>query len=219
MDENMGCSSDISSSAWYLCLYGCRAVLVIIGEIKVSDKGMNPPEVRERIQNFMIRKGEDKDIVLPLFVAPSELWQMITVKQSLKVHPEGSVGNHTLKVLQNLRVINKVTLWSALLHDVGKSKVTKEINGKITAYGHEKESVIIANKIFLSNDYFNDIYNEALFCIEHHMRVKHIHEMRPAKRKKLVEHKHFNSLIELAYADSMGGLGDLTWYNWLKSNL
>ncbi len=177
---------------------------------------MKPTEVRKALEDFMIDHGEDKEIVLPLFVAPSDLWQMITVIQSLKVHPEGAVGNHTLKVLQNLRVVNKVTLWAALLHDVGKTKVTKEIYGKITAYGHEKHSVIIANDIFMSNDYFNDIHHEALFCIEQHMRVKHIHEMRPAKREKLINHKWFNSLKELAYADSMGGLGDLTWMEGLK---
>jgi hypothetical protein len=179
-------------------------------------KEIKPPEVRKAIEAFMIEHGASEDIVLPLFVPLKELWQMISVVQSLKVHPEGKVGNHTLKVLQNLRVINKVTLWSALLHDVGKIKVTKEIDGKITAYGHEKHSKIIANDIFMSDDYFNDIYHEALFCIEHHMRIKHLHEMRPEKRKRLMEHKWFNNLKELAYADSMGGLGDLTWMEGLN---
>lgn len=177
---------------------------------------LKPPHVRIEIENFMIDNGCPEEIVRPLFVAPSYLWRMITVVQSLKVHPEGMVGNHTLKVLQNLRVINKVTLWAALFHDVGKTVTTKVVGDKITAHGHEAESVRIANIIMMSNDYFNDIYDEVIFCISQHMRIKYLHQMRPAKRETLKSHKYFGYLKELAYADSMGGLGILDWMEGLK---
>ncbi|MCI1966824.1 MAG: HD domain-containing protein [Oscillospiraceae bacterium] len=65
-------------------------------------------------------------------------------KQSPKYHPEGSVWNHTLLVVDEAAKRKgkskdtKVFLWAALLHDVGKPAATRMRRGRITSYDHEK---------------------------------------------------------------------------------
>jgi len=72
------------------------------------------------------------------------LGDLMKVPQSPKHHPEGSVWNHTMLVLDNAAERNhlsenpKVLMWSALLHDLGKAPTTKLTKGRITSYDHDK---------------------------------------------------------------------------------
>lgn len=65
------------------------------------------------------------------------------VKQNLKYHPEGSVWNHTLLVVDEAAKVKhksrdmKTFMWAALLHDIGKKPTTRLRNGKITSYNHD----------------------------------------------------------------------------------
>ena len=72
------------------------------------------------------------------------IWDLINTDQSPVHHPEGSVWNHTMLVLDqaaNFRYLSeepKVFMWAALLHDIGKAPTTKVRKGKITSYDHDK---------------------------------------------------------------------------------
>ena len=74
------------------------------------------------------------------------------VEQNKKFHPEGNVLNHTLMVLDEAASRKaeskneKVFMWSALLHDIGKAPTTKIRNGKITSYNHEKIGSVMAEE-------------------------------------------------------------------------
>ena len=63
--------------------------------------------------------------------------------QSPKHHPEGSVWNHTMLVLDEAAKVKeqstdtRVFMWAALLHDIGKPGTTKIRKGRITAYDHD----------------------------------------------------------------------------------
>ena len=65
-------------------------------------------------------------------------------EQSPRHHPEGSVWNHTLLVVDEAALRKtestdaRVFMWAALLHDIGKPAATKIRKGKITAYDHDK---------------------------------------------------------------------------------
>lgn len=73
------------------------------------------------------------------------LGKLISTPQSSKYHPEGSVWNHTMLVVdeaakrKNLSKDPEVFMWAALLHDLGKSVTTKLRNDRITSYNHELE--------------------------------------------------------------------------------
>ena len=73
----------------------------------------------------------------------SMLLRLKTTGQSPKHHPEGSVWNHTLLVVDEAArrrresADARVFMWAALLHDIGKPDTTRNRNGKITAYNHD----------------------------------------------------------------------------------
>lgn len=104
------------------------------------------------------------------------------VEQNIKFHPEGNVFNHTLMVLDEAASRKsdskneRVLMWSALLHDIGKAPATKIRNGRITSYNHEKIGSVMAVeflKVFTDDmEFINNVasmvrwHMEALFVIK-----------------------------------------------------
>lgn len=114
--------------------------------------------MEERRKIFMdidehILKDEKPSIYLNKLYNEGKLeeypFNMLTVlkniEQSPKYHPEGSVWNHIMMVLDNgAKEKNKsenkrIFMWACLLHDIGKSTTTKVRKGRITSYNHDKE--------------------------------------------------------------------------------
>jgi putative nucleotidyltransferase with HDIG domain len=75
----------------------------------------------------------------------SDIKNLGLIDQNPKFHPEGSVLNHILLVVdmasevKELSKNQKVFMWSALLHDIGKLTTTKIRKGRITSYNHDVE--------------------------------------------------------------------------------
>lgn len=86
--------------------------------------------------------------------------QMKRTQQNPRFHAEGNVYNHTMLVLeQYYKYIDDFSLnaedrevlyWAAILHDLGKTKVTRLVEGRWVARGHEAAGVPIARNILLS---------------------------------------------------------------------
>ncbi|WP_024347210.1 HD domain-containing protein [Lacrimispora indolis] len=80
----------------------------------------------------------------------SMLLKMKETPQSKRYHPEGSVWNHTMMVVDEAAKRKmeskdaKTLMWAALLHDIGKPGVTKNRKGKITSYDHDSEGEQLA---------------------------------------------------------------------------
>ena len=80
---------------------------------------------------------------------------LIDTPQSPLYHPEGSVWNHTMMVVDNAAMLknesqdSRAFMWAAILHDIGKAPTTKIKRGKITSYDHDRSGADIAIK-FLS---------------------------------------------------------------------
>lgn len=72
------------------------------------------------------------------------LGDLIKTPQSPVYHPEGSVWNHTMMVVDEAAKRKeksedpKAFMWAALLHDIGKGPTTKLKKGRITSYDHDK---------------------------------------------------------------------------------
>jgi putative nucleotidyltransferase with HDIG domain len=71
------------------------------------------------------------------------LWKLKDTEQSKKYHPEGSVWNHTMLVLDEAAKVRgqskdaRAFMWAALLHDIGKPDTTRKRKDKITSYDHD----------------------------------------------------------------------------------
>lgn len=97
--------------------------------------------------------------------------------QSPKHHPEGSVWNHTMLVLDEAakekhKSKNKrVFMWAALLHDIGKPGTTRIRKGRITSYDHDKLGAKLAKK-FLAEFTQDDEFIEAVSnLVRWHMQI------------------------------------------------
>ena len=73
------------------------------------------------------------------------LGELIKTPQSLIYHPEGSVWNHTMMVVdeaakrKDRSEDSHAFMWAALLHDIGKGPTTRvKKSGRITSYDHDK---------------------------------------------------------------------------------
>lgn len=107
----------------------------------------------------------------------SMLKKLQDTPQSEKYHPEGSVWNHTMMVIdvaadkKRLSKNSKVFMWAALLHDIGKSPTTKVSKKKITSYNHDSigEKMARAFLIEFTND--NKFINEVCILVRWHMHL------------------------------------------------
>jgi putative nucleotidyltransferase with HDIG domain len=85
--------------------------------------------------------------------------QLKATEQNPRYHAEGNVYNHTLLVLQQFEKYKlqfdlssedqEVLYWATILHDIGKPSVTRWVNNRWSARGHEKAGVPIARDILL----------------------------------------------------------------------
>lgn len=84
------------------------------------------------------------------------LYDLKNTPQNTTHHPEGSVWNHTMMVVDEAakRRDNsedkEIFMWAALLHDIGKAPTTKFRKGRITSYDHDKIGRELTEK-FLGN--------------------------------------------------------------------
>lgn len=120
-----------------------------------------------------------------------EIADLVGLQQNPRFHPEGDVFEHTMQVLDATRVLTErmpvsdmhATMFSALLHDVGKKPTagTNAVTGAPTFHSHEKEGVPIA-KDFLKRFKIGGMQKPVLFNVEHHM-VMHgaFSDMKPSK--------------------------------------
>lgn len=136
--------------------------------------------------------------------------------QDLNYHPEGSVWNHTLLVVDeaSMRKNNssnkRVFLWAALLHDIGKRDTTKMRNGRLTAYDHDTVGSSLANYIL------SQVCNDATFVeevsnlVRFHMHTFYITNNLPFSDKDaMIKNVNISELAVLSLCDRLGR-GDLS---------
>ena len=141
-----------------------------------------------------------------------EVEDLIGINQSEIHHPEGDVFTHTMMVLDEAAKLrdkakNKLAfMLAALCHDFGKTVTTEIKKGKLTAYGHEVESVTLAKVLLdrLTNKI--SLKKETLNLIKLHMKPNQMYNS--AKKKSMMklwdDAIHPSDLILLAKADALG---------------
>ncbi len=139
------------------------------------------------------------------------LWKMKTTEQSKAHHPEGSVWNHTLMVIDEaakLRIQSKnpkVLMWAALLHDIGKPSTTRNKNGKITSYDHDSvgEKLCIQFLEYFTTD--QEFIRNVAHMVRYHMHMLFILKNMPfADKKGLSIHVDPYEIALLCKSDRLG---------------
>jgi predicted kinase len=152
-----------------------------------------------------------------------ELHLMADCRQSEKHHAEGSVLVHANMALQQVLPLldqvdnndDKVILYIAtMLHDIGKPTTfaISSKHGRITAYGHDKAGVPIANE-FLKKYFLEFKYptrEKILRLIEYHMQPRQMMKDGTTDQKLKIMSLAVNTklLYLLSTADTLGRIAD-----------
>jgi len=140
-----------------------------------------------------------------------EVERMKGVQQPTQFHPEGDVLEHIIRTMENLFTMNPSDelIFAALLHDVGKP-ATNECTDRIRFPEHAKVGADIARDVLSRLMFSNDFIDHTCDLIYQHMTPMSIKEMRKSTLRKFLGQDHIDDILALLKADSLGGNGDLT---------
>lgn len=144
----------------------------------------NKAEVFDLITTHLVKDATPSNFLIELSKLPIFSNQPYVMLQRLQFtpqspvhHPEGNVWNHTLLVVDEAAKRRaqsrneKVFMWAALLHDIGKPATTATRKGKITSYNHDEIGAQLAMQFlhqFIDDD---DFINEVAFLVKYHMQI------------------------------------------------
>lgn len=139
------------------------------------------------------------------------LLRLRETEQSPQHHPEGNVWNHTMLVVdqaakQKHKSKNeRIFMWAALLHDIGKPDTTRNKKGKITSYDHEKVGSDLS-KHFLREFSEDEIFiSKVSALIRWHMQILHVVKNLPfADIESMKKESDVKEVALLGYCDRLG---------------
>jgi len=160
------------------------------------------------------------------------LYSLIGCRQSPENHPEGDVWEHTLQVVDQAALLKEesgdpeVLMFAALLHDVGKPMVTRDKNGKITAYGHDLEGAKLTRRFLYEMNASRRIIESTAELVREHMHPVLLYKQRDQVTdkavRKLLNRVNVKELLLLSQAD-FNGRGMVRDYkpvrNWLLERI
>jgi tRNA nucleotidyltransferase (CCA-adding enzyme) len=143
----------------------------------------------------------------------SMLLRMKETEQPPAHHPEGSVWNHTMLVLDNAAKLKseskdpKVFMWAALLHDIGKPDTTRIRNGKITSYDHDKLGYGLAKKFLSELTDDGEFIEKVAVLVRWHMQILFVVKNFPfADIRAMKRQADVKEIALLGMCDRMGRL-------------
>lgn len=143
----------------------------------------------------------------------SLLLRLRDTMQSPKHHPEGSVWNHTVMVVDEAAKVKSRSsneaafMWAALLHDIGKPDTTKIRNEKITSYNHEAVGANMARKFLQEFDQDEEFTDKVAGLIRWHMQILFVVNDLPfARIKEMKEQVDIREIALLGLCDRLGRL-------------
>lgn len=154
-----------------------------------------------------------KEKLIPSFteiiqLAPDEIKAIVKklkdTQQSKNWHPEGDCYVHEMIVYNRAKKSGDLNqAIAAFFHDLGKVETTRFINGKWSAHGHENVSARLVERYRPWIESLGADYDIVYYIVAKHMKVKHIHEMRPSKREAFQKEKYFDLVNKFSDFDNM----------------
>jgi len=136
---------------------------------------------------------------------------LIKTEQNLEYHPEGSVWNHAMLVVDeaaNRKEYSenpRVFMWAALLHDIGKAPTTKIRKGRITSYDHDEVGEKMAREFL---NFFNEdeeFIDSVAALVRWHMQILFVVKNLPYQDiKKMNEDTSIDEVGLLGICDRLG---------------
>ncbi|MCX7981774.1 MAG: CCA tRNA nucleotidyltransferase [Syntrophales bacterium] len=177
--------------------------------------------IREELSKMLARSGAKKGLLLLrdtglMEELLPEVFALQGVEQPREFHPEGDVFTHTILMFDFVeregKEIDRRLAWAVLLHDIGKAKTRSEKDGRIRFYGHERESVEMADRIMERLRFSNDDRAVVLALIRHHMDFLQVKAMAPKNLKRFLRMPNFELHLALQRLDCLASHGNLDNY-------
>ena len=195
---------------------------------------MNKMEIFDQLQNYLLNKKKPSQYIKNMMEdgkfneEPFDVFlELRNTEQEKKFHPEGNVLNHTLMVVDEAAKVKDessdviVFMWSALLHDIGKSKTTIKRNNRWTSYDHDIVGKDLAERFLYKFGLDDDFVKKVSSLIRWHMQILYVNRNLPyANLKKMVSEVSIKDISLLSVCDRMGrgNLNDKDIYDINKQN-
>jgi putative nucleotidyltransferase with HDIG domain len=137
-----------------------------------------------------------------------EVFALADVPQPPDFHPEGDALVHTLLAVRHLPPQpDRRLAWAALLHDVGKALTTREIRGRLRAYGHDRQGAELAEAIMDRLGVEARTAADVVWLVRHHMfalawQVRDEDEL-TRNQRRFIEDRRFPLLLDLLEVDAL----------------
>lgn len=164
----------------------------------------------------LLTKAEEPSIGLQLMaewdLLHPLLQNLIDCLQNPKYHAEGDAWNHTLLVVDEMaRIDNSETMMlAALLHDIGKPKVSREMEGRIISHGHAEVGAPLAAEFLKTLTDEKHLIQEVCTLVKEHMNPYSLYRDKAsnAALKRFSRRVDIHAVLNLAEADDKGSLGN-----------
>ena len=176
---------------------------------KAGETPALPPAARGLI---LLRESGLLEHVLP------EVAATIHCEQSADYHPEGSVFNHLVLMLQKMPPdADPLLPWAILMHDIAKPVTASrdEKTGSIHFYEHERIGAEMAEGILERLRFPRKQIDAVVQAVRCHMQFKDASQMRKATLRRLLMRPTFPLELQLHRADCLGSHGRLDVYDFL----
>lgn len=141
-----------------------------------------------------------------LAVILPEISSMKDFEHSVETHPEGNVAQHTLSALRSSKSKDAITNLSILLHDVGKTVTKTDTPDGPKYLGHAKKGVELVDTIARRLKMTTKDRERMIFATLNHMKFHDILKMNNSTILKLIKNDNFDTLVDVAKADSQSRL-------------
>ena len=135
-------------------------------------------------------------------------------KQSPQHHPEGSVWNHTMMVVDEAASTRdrskapQAFMWAALLHDIGKPAATKIRKGRITSYDHDILGAELARTFLGCVVEDENFIQHVSALVRWHMQILFVVKDMPYRDiDSMMRETDISEIALLGLCDRMGRLG------------
>ena len=192
-------------------------------------KKISAERIQEELTKILTREGAPRCFELMsdtgmLAQLMPEIERLKGIEQPPRFHPEGDVWQHTLKMLELLPKAedgqaNKILVWAALLHDVGKALTKTKDEKGVHFYGHVQLGEKIADEMMKSLRFSRAQREAVIELIHYHMVFMNVHKMRPGRLKRFLRMPNFDLHLELHRLDCLASHGMLDNYEFCSDKL
>jgi len=147
-----------------------------------------------------------------------EVAATVDCQQSPDYHPEGSVFNHLVLMLNKMPAdADPLLPWAVLMHDIAKPVTASrdEKTGSIHFYEHERIGADMTEKILEGLKFPRKQIEAVVKAVRCHMQFKDAMQMRKSTLRRLLMRPTFPLELQLHRVDCLGSHGRLDVYDFL----